>query len=265
MITVPLERGLPANQAARSLRPTASSFIASKLAPTVHRLSVGARLARESGASVLQAYRVIVHREQARSYSSPLVRWSEACPRIRRLGPSGLPRHRSSRASSLLQLGAYPVGAVLARDMGGAVFQARRVIVHRGQARSHSSPVARWSGACPRIRRRGLSGLPRHRSSRASALLQLAGCPLERGLPANQAPRSFRPTASSFIASKRAPTARRLSVGARLARESGASVLQAFRVHNQPQSRHFTDAPQTAPQTVPLPDRYPGRRYGLAG
>ena len=159
----PLERGLPANQAPRSFRPTASSFIASKLAPTARRLSVGARLARESGGAVFQAYRVIVHREQARSYSSPVVRWSEACPRIRRRGPSGLPRHRSSQASSLLQLGAYPVGAVLARDMGGAVLQA------------------------------------------------------------------------------------------------------FFRVHNQPQSRHSTDAPQTAPQTVPLPDRYPGRRYGLAG
>jgi len=135
---------LPAIRTARSFRPTASSFIASKLAPTARRLSVGARLARESGGAVLQAYRVIVHREQARSYSSPVVCWSEACPRIRR---------------------------------------------------------------------RGLSGLPRHRSSRASSLLQLAGCPLERGLPAIRTARSFRPTASSFIAGKLAPTARRISCG----------------------------------------------------
>ena len=157
------------------------------------------------------------------------------------------------------------MGAVLARDKDASVLQAYRVIVHRGQARSYSSPVVRWSEACPRIRRRGLSGLPRHRSSRASSLLQLAGCPLERGLPAIRTARSFRPTASSFIASKLAPTGRRLSVGARLARESGGAVLQAFRVHNQPQSRHFTDAPQTAPQTVPLPDRYLERRFGLGG
>jgi len=179
MITVPLERGLPANQAARSFRPTASSFIASKLAPAARRLSVGARLARESGGAVFQAYRVIVHREQARSYSSAHILWERCLPAIR-TSRSFMPTASSFIASKLAPT------------------------VHR---------ISCGSGACPRIRRRGLSGLPRHRSSRASALLQLAGCPLERGLPANQAARSFRPTASSFIASKLAPTARRISCG----------------------------------------------------
>jgi len=95
-------------------------------------------------------------------------RWSGACPRIGRCGGSGRPRHRSSRASALLQMitgllerglpanwalrcirltalsffagkprsnrQLNPVGAVLARDMSGAVYQEDRVIVHRGQA-----------------------------------------------------------------------------------------------------------------------------------
>ncbi|KFE53489.1 hypothetical protein IV01_19220 [Pseudomonas syringae] len=65
-------------------------------------ISVGAVLARDTGDAVYQAYRVIVHREQAR----------------------------------LLQTSAEPVGAVLARDLGDAVYQSYRVIVHREQARS---------------------------------------------------------------------------------------------------------------------------------
>jgi len=257
---------LPANQAPRSFRPTASSFIASKRAPTARRLSIGTRLARESGGAVFQAYRVIVHREQARSYSSPHILWERCLPAIR-TARSFRPTASLFIASKLAPtVHRLSVGARLARESGGAVFQARRVIVHREQARSYSSAHILWerclpanqaarsfrptassfiagklaptarriscgSGACPRIRRRGLSGLPRHRSSQASSLLQLGAYP----------------------------------VGAVLARDMGGAVLQAFRVHNQPQSRHFTDAPQTAPQTVPLPDRYPGRRYGLPG
>jgi len=62
---------------------------------------VGAVLARDAGASVCQALRAIVHREQAR----------------------------------LLQGITEPVGAVLARDAGASVCQALRAIVHREQAR----------------------------------------------------------------------------------------------------------------------------------
>jgi len=61
---------------------------------------VGAVLARDLGDAVYQSYRVIVHREQARSY---------------RRAPK-------------------PVGAVLARDWGDAVYQAYRFIAHREQA-----------------------------------------------------------------------------------------------------------------------------------
>jgi hypothetical protein len=61
--------GLPANQTPRFISNTASSFLANKFAPTVECDPVGARLARESGASVYQQYRVIVPREQVRSYS----------------------------------------------------------------------------------------------------------------------------------------------------------------------------------------------------
>ena len=104
---------------------------------------VGARLARESGASVPRIYRVIVLREQARLqqvqlplerglpanqaprcprftvlsfFASKLgsnrfsFRRSEACPRIRRLGAPDLPRHRSSPASRA------PTGRCLLRD-----------------------------------------------------------------------------------------------------------------------------------------------------
>ena len=188
---------MPAIWAARSFRPAASSFIASKLAPTGRRLSVGARLARESGGAVFQANRVIVHREQARSCSSPHILW-ERC----------LPANQAARSF---------------RPTASSFIAGKRAPTARR--------ISCGSGACPRYGRRGLSGLPRHRSSRASSLLQLGAYP----------------------------------VGAVLARESGGAVFQARRVHNQPQSRHFTDAPQTAPQTVPLPDRYPGRRYGLAG
>jgi len=200
-----LERGLPANHATRFGRHTALSFFAGKRAPTGdhqtcwseacprigrHGLAgipryrssrasallqpisepVGARLARESGDTVWQVYRVIVLRGQARSYrrspnllerglpanyaprlgrhtalsffagkraptSDQRTYWSEACPRIRHPGLAGIPRYRSSRASALLQPISEPVGARLARESGGPVWQAYRVIDHRGQAR----------------------------------------------------------------------------------------------------------------------------------
>jgi len=175
---------LPANRATRFGRYTALSFFAGKRAPTGdHRTC-----------------------------------WSEACPRIRRRGLAGIPRYRSPRASALLQAITEPVGAVLARESGAPVWQAYRVIVLRGHP--------------------GLAGIPGHRSSRASALLQAITKPvgavlarelcapawqayrvivlrgqarsysrsanlLERGLPANQAPRFGRHTASSIIAGKR--------------------------------------------------------------
>ena len=188
---------MPANQAPRSFRPTASSFIASKRAPTARRISCG----------------------------------SGACPRYGRRGLSGLPRHRSSRASSLLQLAGCPLERGLPANQAARSFRPTASSFIASKLAPAAHRISCGSGACPRIRRRGLSGLPRHRSSRASSLLQLGAYP----------------------------------VGAVLARDMGGAVLQAFRVHNQPQSRHSTDAPQTAPQTVPLPDRYPGRRYGLAG
>ena len=94
---------------------------------------VGAVLARDKGDAVYQTYRVIVPREQVRSYRRSPACWSEACPRCRRRGLPATPCNRPSRTSSLLP----PVGAVLARDKGDAVYQTYRVIVHREQARSY--------------------------------------------------------------------------------------------------------------------------------
>jgi len=106
---------------------------------------VGAVLARDLGDSVPQTHRVIVHREQG-----------GAPPR------SILQRSRSS------------VGAGLTREPGDAVYQAHRVIVHREQARLLQVECDLCgSGACPRLGRLGSSDTPRHRSSRASALLRV--------------------------------------------------------------------------------------------
>jgi hypothetical protein len=192
---------------------------------------VGARLARELGASVHQAHRVTVPREQVRSYRQlpiPLER--------------GLPANWAARS----QAGHLStVGTVLARDAGGAVYQAHRVIVPREQVRSYRHAVCqllrviaskverhpgatRWSEACPRIGRLGVSGTPRHRSSRTRwSATPVAptddhrtrwseACPRigrlvfkpntyplwERCLPAMQAVRCIRHTASSFLANK---------------------------------------------------------------
>jgi len=161
---------LPAIGATRFGRHTASSFIASKLGS--YRCSpdpVGAVLARDKDGAILQAYRVIVHREQARllqrslyllerglpaigatrfgrhtassfiasklgSYRDHCTCWSEACPRIRCRGSAGIPRHRSSRANSAPTEITVPVGARLARESVDAVSQTYRVIVLRGQA-----------------------------------------------------------------------------------------------------------------------------------
>jgi len=161
-----------------------------------HRSSRAPRFGRHTALSFFAGKRA--HTGDHRTY------WSEACPRIRHPGLAGIPRYRSSRASALLQAITEPVGARLARESGDAVWQAYRVIVHRGQARSYKrspnlwerglpanratrfgrytalsffagkrAPTADqrtcWSEACPRIRRPGLAGIPRHRSSRASA------------------------------------------------------------------------------------------------
>jgi len=175
-------RGLPAIPRYRSSRT-------SSLLPLV-----GAVLARDAGAAVFLPYRVIAPREQVRSYPlwerclpamqaprsschtalsllankfAPTPCGSGACPRCRRRGLPAIPRYLPSRTSSLLPR----VGAVLARDKGDAVFLPHRVIVPREQVRSY--PL--W----------------------------------ERCLPAIRATRSIRRTASSFIASKLAPTGER--------------------------------------------------------
>jgi len=161
---------LPAIGATRFGRHTASSFIASKLGS--YRCSpdpVGAVLARDKDGAILQAYRVIVHREQARLLQRSLYLLERGLP------ANQVPRFGRHTASSFIasKLGSYrcspdPVGAVLARDRGDTVRQASRVIVHREQAR----------------------------------LLQRSLYLLERGLPANQLMRLVRHIASSFFAGK---------------------------------------------------------------
>jgi len=94
-----LERGLPANQATRGFRPTASSFFAGKPGSNKHR-----KFPLERGLPVSHAPRSIRHTASplSRASTAPTDHrtcWSEAYPRIRRRGVSGLPRNRSSRAS----------------------------------------------------------------------------------------------------------------------------------------------------------------------
>ncbi len=67
---------LPANQMTRSIRHTVYSFLANKFAPTGDAFPVGARLAREAGAAVYQADRVIVHRGQGGAPLRSLLRGS---------------------------------------------------------------------------------------------------------------------------------------------------------------------------------------------
>jgi len=105
---------------------------------------VGAVLARDIGGAVYQANRVVLIAGKPGSHSY--------------LRMSGKTRHRSSRASPAPTGIAFSVGARLARESGGAVYQIDRVIVLRGQAR----------------------------------LQQGSHFPLERGLPANQAARFIR-------------------------------------------------------------------------
>ena len=112
----PLERGLPAIRAPRALRSIALSFFAGKHPQKLFE-PVGARLAREPGATGCQVHRVIVLRGQA-----PL-------------------------PQKLFE----PVGARLARDKGASVCQVHRVIVLRGQALLLTEVLrTRWSEACPR-------------------------------------------------------------------------------------------------------------------
>jgi len=124
---------------------------------------------------------------------------SGACPRCRRRGLPAIPRYRSSRTSSLLP----PVGAVLARDAGAAVFLPHRVIFPREQVRSY--PL--W----------------------------------ERCLPAIRATRSIRRTASSFIASKLAPTGERRNL-----LERGLPAMQSTRSSNYPLSKCRLKATRSA-------------------
>jgi len=117
------------------------------------------------------------------SYRSHRPCWSEACPRCRRRGLPATPCNRPSRTSSLLP----PVGAVLARDKGDAVYQTYRVIVHREQARSYrrapkpvGARLARDAVDAVRLPYRVI--VPRE---------QVRSYPLwERGLPAMQSTRS---------------------------------------------------------------------------
>jgi len=186
------------------------------------RITCGSELARESGAAVCQADRVIVLREQARlPQGSRGFSWTASSFFAGKLAPTGGdllerglpanqalrcvrqtassffasklgshrdrgvsvgPRHRSSRASSA------PTGI--------AGFQLDRVIVLRGQASlQRGSDFQCWSGACPRWRLTRISGQSRPALSRASL-------------------------APTYL----------LSVGVRLARESGAAVRQADHV-----------------------------------
>jgi len=93
-----LERGLPANQATRGFRPTASSFFAGEPGSNKHR-----KFPLERGLPVSHAPRSIRHTASplSRASTAPTDHrtcWSEAYPRIKRRGVSGLPHHRSSRA-----------------------------------------------------------------------------------------------------------------------------------------------------------------------
>jgi|GEM_PF-6062236 len=89
---IPLERGLPAIQTLRWIRPTASPLFAGKPGSKKNRNPVGARLARDSDAAVDQAHRVTALRGRARRQQKPQ----------------------------------SPVGAVLARDSDAAMSQAHR-------------------------------------------------------------------------------------------------------------------------------------------
>ena len=183
-----LERGLPANRATRFGRYTALSFFAGKRAPTGDH-----RTCR-----------------------------SEACPRIMRPGLAGIPRYRSLRASALLQAISEPIGARLARELCAPAWQAYRVIVLRGQARSYS---------------------------RSANLL-------ERGLPANQAPRFGRHTASSIIAGKR--VYRINSVLANHADRKGAPMVAITRLmdmNTKPVSGRCVDTHSHRPNhSIPTPE-----------
>jgi len=168
-------------------------------APTDRTVPVGAVPARDAGAAVFLPHRVIVPREQVRSYRRSPACWSEACPRCRRRGLPATPCNRPSRTSSLLP----PVGAVPARDAGAAVFLPYRVIVPREQVRSY--PLC------------------------------------ERCLPAIRATRSIRRTASSFIASKLAPTGERRNL-----LERGLPAMQSTRSSNYPLSKCRLKATRSA-------------------
>jgi len=101
-----------------------------------------------------------------------------------------------SRASSLPQKIALSVGAGLARELGGTVFQAHRVMVLRGQASlqqkialSVGAGLARELGGTVFQAHRVMVLREQARSHRKSHF------PLELGLPANWSARFFRHTA----------------------------------------------------------------------
>ena len=132
---------LPAIRATRSIRRTASSFIASKLGSyRWNAISVGAVLARDLGDAVYQTYRVIVHPEQGGAPPRSILQrsWSSVGAGLaREPGDAVYQTHRvivHREQARSYRRAPKPVGAVLARDTGDAVYQAYRVIAHREQA-----------------------------------------------------------------------------------------------------------------------------------
>ena len=171
-----------------------------------------------SGASVCQLHRVIVHRGQARSYRDRRIRWSvwAAFRLARELGDAVFQADHQTlweRCLPAMQATRFVRQTALSFIAGKRA--PTGITESVGACGRHSDLPANWatryfrqstkssgSGACPRCRRRGLSGTPSYRSSRASSLLQGSPNPLERGLPAMQATKFVRQTALSFIASK---------------------------------------------------------------
>jgi len=77
-----LERGLPAIQTLRWIRPTASPLFAGEPGANRNRNPVGARLARDSDAAVDQTDRVTALRGQARLQQKRNPLWERGLPAI---------------------------------------------------------------------------------------------------------------------------------------------------------------------------------------
>jgi len=164
-------------------------------------ITCGSELARESGAAVCQADRVIVLREQARlPQGSRGFSWTASSFFAGKLAPTGGDLlERGLPANQALRCVRQTTSSFFASKLGShrdCSVSGRRRIALRGQASlQRGSDFQCGSGACPRWRLTRISGQSRPALSRASL-------------------------APTYL----------LSVGARLARESGAAVCQADRV-----------------------------------